>query len=674
MKQTGQTDKMLKTVSRRSRRFLSVLLAVFLVTGSLTPVAATPAAKEAHLPESVSADSAQPARTLEDFDNGQKASEGDKDFADGQEVTEGEQAATEAQELAEAQEVTAEGHSGADMLEGIDISEEGIQNATVDDETFDSLLSLCDQDELAAEMAEADELSAEGAANLTTPETTADYVRKRLVQRKMLISFNIITGEKNYLKYLKDSVSLAFTERENGKSYEGDYLYWSMDRYYFKIKKISGGYQVAMLCMYHSTREQEDYVDQTVAALIPRLGLNNPSLSDQEKILSAYRYITQNVSYDFLNAAAEHPNERIYTAYGALHDGLAVCQGYALVMYRLMKEAGVGVRMIAGTGKKESHGWNIVRIGGLYYNVDSTWDAQIAAEGYPYAFFLQNMSDFADHTRFQKYATADFMAAYPMAEISYPYRQSMQESFLNLPAVSAPASFALSVSRKSNETVRLAWTPVAGAVRYDIYSADAQGSFFWLRSTAAANADIVISPPAYLTFRVIAVGRTGSGYRALAISSDQSLDAQTGYAKKKTRVRVGNATYKILTSGAASKTVMLVSWNKNVVSADIPATVTIDGITYKVTQIGAKALKGRKKLKNLYIGSNVTTIKAGAFNGCKKLKNVVIRGKKLKKVGKGAFSKTAVRTLTAPGSKKTGYKKLLVKAGMSKQAKTYKIQ
>lgn len=72
-------------------------------------------------------------------------------------------------------------------------------------------------------------------------------------------------------------------------------------------------------------------------------------------------------------------------------------------------------------------------------------------------------------------------------------------------------------------------------------------------------------------------------------------------------------------------------------SVTIPATVKINGVTYKITSVTANAFKKNTKLTKVTIGSNVTSIGNNAFNGCKNLKTVTF-GKKLKTIGAGAFS------------------------------------
>lgn len=100
-------------------------------------------------------------------------------------------------------------------------------------------------------------------------------------------------------------------------------------------------------------------------------------------------------------------------------------------------------------------------------------------------------------------------------------------------------------------------------------------------------------------------------------------------------------------------------------------TVSYSGKTYKIVEIGDKAFNGcKKKLKKVTIGANVETIGKNAFKGCKKLNTVTVKNKsKLKKVGSGAFKKTAKGiSIKLPKTlkKNKNLKKLIQKAGIKK--------
>lgn len=108
----------------------------------------------------------------------------------------------------------------------------------------------------------------------------------------------------------------------------------------------------------------------------------------------------------------------------------------------------------------------------------------------------------------------------------------------------------------------------------------------------------------------------------------------------------------------------------------IPATVKIDGVTYRVTSIAKNAFKGNHYLTKVTIGKNVKKIGVNAFYKCTKLKNVVIQTSQLKTktVGKNAFKgikKNA--TIKVPKEKYKTYKKLLIKRGVNAKAKFKKL-
>ena len=100
----------------------------------------------------------------------------------------------------------------------------------------------------------------------------------------------------------------------------------------------------------------------------------------------------------------------------------------------------------------------------------------------------------------------------------------------------------------------------------------------------------------------------------------------------------------------------------------IPAQVTIKGVTYKVTSVGASACRNRAGITKVIIGKNVTKIGNRVFSGCKKLKKVIIKTTKLTEstVGSNAFSGISSGVVVkVPESKVKAYRKLFKKKGIS---------
>jgi hypothetical protein len=68
------------------------------------------------------------------------------------------------------------------------------------------------------------------------------------------------------------------------------------------------------------------------------------------------------------------------TICGVFLNGAAVCEGYARAMQYLLQKCGVECAEVAGYIRKETgerngaHAWNILKIDGDYYYLDTTWD------------------------------------------------------------------------------------------------------------------------------------------------------------------------------------------------------------------------------------------------------------------------------------------------------------
>lgn len=82
--------------------------------------------------------------------------------------------------------------------------------------------------------------------------------------------------------------------------------------------------------------------------------------------------------------------------YGAVMEGKAVCAGYAKLFSALMNGSGINTLGIVGS----NHAWNKCYIGGIWYNVDTTWD-DTEGGSISYAYF--NRSDAAFGSGHQPY-------------------------------------------------------------------------------------------------------------------------------------------------------------------------------------------------------------------------------------------------------------------------------
>ncbi len=105
-------------------------------------------------------------------------------------------------------------------------------------------------------------------------------------------------------------------------------------------------------------------------------------------------------------------------------------------------------------------------------------------------------------------------------------------------------------------------------------------------------------------------------------------------------------------------------------SVKIPSTVIYNEKEYAVTEIGAKAFKGSKKLKTVTIPSSIVSIGSKAFYNCKKLEKVTIKANKSLSIGKSAFGKiNKDGTIKIKGLKKKQKTKMIEKVSKQTNAK-----
>ena len=129
-----------------------------------------------------------------------------------------------------------------------------------------------------------------------------------------------------------------------------------------------------------------------------------------------------------------------------------------------------------------------------------------------------------------------------------------------------------------------------------------------------------------------------------------------------TRVTVDKGIYQLYENTGTAMLVGITS--EKIKELNIPATVSANGRTYKVTEIDGKVCQKLKKLKTVVFGKYVKIIGRKAFYQCAKLRTLIFKGKKLKSVGEKAFEGIHKKAeATVPGGKYSLYKRLLLDAG-----------
>lgn len=388
----------------------------------------------------------------------------------------------------------------------------------------------------------------------------AAYLRGQMVDRIGTVIVKVSTDESvGSLAPVLFNKAVEVKKQTAGD--EGDYIYYNLQGYRASISYSSKQYIITYYLSYLTTKAQEAQVTVKARKVLASLGIKNKA--NYGKIKAIYDYICKNVKYDTVTLNDSSVGK--YSAYQALVHGTAVCQGYASLFYRLAKDAGVSVRVIPGTSWGELHAWNIAKVGGYYYNLDSTWDSGRSS----YAYFLKGQKDFPNHVRDQGYCTAEFYQSYPTPDVAYRKGAVVNTGQNSLSGASISGVKNKSYTGKKRTlklTVRLAGVTLKKGRDYTVsYNNNVNIG----KATVICKGKGQYSGKLKRTFRIMV--KKGAVY---TVGDYKYRITSVGTAKKKGTVKVVGI---VKSSGASIKT---------------QGQVTIGGQKFKVTSISAK-LKNR---------------------------------------------------------------------------------
>lgn len=180
-------------------------------------------------------------------------------------------------------------------------------------------------------------------------------------------------------QFIKDACSHTGRQREGDTLFYG-YSHCGYSWYPDEYDESTGLYRhnLCFTFWYRTTLDQELTTAAKVESIVSDLNLSGKS--DYEKAYAINQWLYMNVDYDY-DRLEDDTYTLKFTDYAALLDEVAVCQGFALSFYRLALEAGLDARYIRSS--QMSHAWNIVRLNGVYYELDATWDSNWREGGTP---------------------------------------------------------------------------------------------------------------------------------------------------------------------------------------------------------------------------------------------------------------------------------------------------
>ncbi|MBU3098251.1 MULTISPECIES: transglutaminase domain-containing protein [Clostridium] len=202
--------------------------------------------------------------------------------------------------------------------------------------------------------------------NVTTIDEFKAKVNYAISNRVSEVNINY-TGSKsvgNSINFMQDTVLTAV--KTAGNDYEKNLL----KSYAYSITDFGDNeLNVVYTFEYLETKVQENQVKAKVKEVLGQIITSD--MTEGQRVKAINSYICKKLSYD-----TTHTNFSAYA--GILGSGETVCQGYALLAYRMLTDAGLQARIITGAAyngnDSESHAWNMVMVGGSWYHLDTTWN------------------------------------------------------------------------------------------------------------------------------------------------------------------------------------------------------------------------------------------------------------------------------------------------------------
>lgn len=163
-------------------------------------------------------------------------------------------------------------------------------------------------------------------------------------------------------------------------------------------KKINVGYSIEDVLKKRDatgySKRTKQVFDAAFAAVdqVVRSGM-----SDEQKVKAIHDYLVYNANY-VNNGDYKSAESWAYSAEGVLVRKEGVCESYAVAFYMLAKIAGLDCHYVVGAVETSDadHAWNRVKVDGVWYYIDCTWDDPVGGGAENYQYFLSK-SIWKDH-------------------------------------------------------------------------------------------------------------------------------------------------------------------------------------------------------------------------------------------------------------------------------------
>ena len=139
----------------------------------------------------------------------------------------------------------------------------------------------------------------------------------------------------------------------------------------------------------------KELFDSEVNRILSRI--IKPGTNIVQKVLAIHDYLVSNVAYDEAELHRTRSSVLSHTAYGAIVNKNAVCEGLSYAFSILAHKVGIEATVVNGIVDGGEHSWNMVKLGNEFYHIDITGDLKEGSdETTSYDYFCLTDNDIND--------------------------------------------------------------------------------------------------------------------------------------------------------------------------------------------------------------------------------------------------------------------------------------
>lgn len=186
-----------------------------------------------------------------------------------------------------------------------------------------------------------------------------------LIGRGVVVAY---TGEEKItLTDIEDYVEQVIRRDKPGLG-DCEALWGNIDGYNKAVSYMEGYTLVCICPVFRHTQKEIKRLDMCLDEIVEGWK-DKSSMNREEKTKLVHDYIVDNFDYDV--SLKNYDEYNAFFSNGQSQSRVMVCQGYALLTYRLLNRLDVPCKIVLS----ETHSWNIVQLeDGLWYHLDCTND------------------------------------------------------------------------------------------------------------------------------------------------------------------------------------------------------------------------------------------------------------------------------------------------------------